>query len=149
MALLNIGTPPQAKEKKGRAEDEKDVKGRDKEVCKKEDEGGFERTGNKNRASERYHIPHKKAEKERREKEDSGENKENKENNFLTPGPSTNARKSGRKIGEQQVLSPSKSLDRGINDLAPNSHTPKKASGGGQTDYFATPNRPGAFDPLQ
>jgi len=141
MALLSIGTPPQAKEKKAKTEEEKEVKG--KEV-RKEDEGGFERTGNKNRASERYHIPHKKAEKERREKEDSGENKENKENNFLTPGPSTNARKSARKIGEQQVLSPSKSLDRGINDLAPNSHTPKKGSGGGQTDYFATPNRPGA-----
>ena len=65
-----------------------------------------------------------KAEKERREKEDSGENKENKvvssllqeitfvhlcltinfilkENNFLTPGPNTNPRKSGRKVGEQ------------------------------------------------
>ena len=40
----------------------------------------------------------------------------------------------------QQVLSPSKSLDRGMNDLAPNSHTPKK-SGGGQSEYFATPNR--------
>ena len=39
----------------------------------------------------------------------------------------------------QQVLSPSKSLDRGMNDLGPNSHTPKK--NGGQTDYFATPNR--------
>ena len=63
------------------------------------------------------------------------------------------------------MLSPSKSLDRGINDLAPNSRTPKKGSGGGQTDYFATPNRCklasrhhsfipvyqawGAFDPLQ
>ena len=61
---------------------------------KKDEEGGFERTGNKNRASERYHIPHKvqiysctgslnwndlqKAEKERREKDDLGENKENK-----------------------------------------------------------------------
>ena len=69
-----------------------------------------------------------KAEKERREKDDSGENKENKvvsclqektsqplftlltflatnltlkENNFLTPGPNTNSRKSGRKVGEQ------------------------------------------------
>jgi len=141
MALLNIGTPPQAKEKKGRVEEEREVKGRDKEVGKKDEEGGFERTGNKNRASERYHIPHKKAEKERREKDDSGENKENKENNFLTPGPNTNSRKSGRKVGEQQVLSPSKSLDRGMNDLGPNSHTPKKS--GGQTEYFATPNRPG------
>ena len=46
----------QAKEKKAKTEEEKEVKGRE---VRKEDEGGFERTGNKNRASERYHIPHK------------------------------------------------------------------------------------------
>jgi len=35
MALLSIGTPPQAKEKKGSAEDDKEVKGKDKEVGKR------------------------------------------------------------------------------------------------------------------
>ena len=28
-----------------------------------------------------------------------------------------------------------------MNDLGPNSHTPKKGGSGGQTEYFATPNR--------
>ena len=52
MQLIDL----QAKEKKAKTEEEKEVKGRE---VRKEDEGGFERTGNKNRASERYHIPHK------------------------------------------------------------------------------------------
>jgi hypothetical protein len=41
----------------------------------------FERTGNKNRASERYHIPHKKAAKEQG---GTGKAEEDKEN-FATP----------------------------------------------------------------
>ena len=42
--------------------------------------GPFERTGNKNRASERYHIPHKKAAKE----QGANKGEEDKEN-FATP----------------------------------------------------------------
>ena len=67
----------QAKEKKGSAEDDKEVKGKDKEVRVelrvimtelqdnndndrlRRGQEGFETTGNQNKASKRYHIPHR------------------------------------------------------------------------------------------
>jgi len=105
VALLNIGTPPSKKETSGEP---------------------FERTGNKNRASERYHIPHKKAVKEQQKAE-----LESEKENFATPVATP--RKSRLQVGrlDDPVLSPSKSLDQGINMAG----TPGKQA----NHYFATP----------
>jgi len=105
VALLNIGTPPSKKESTGEA---------------------FERTGNKNRASERYHIPHKKAVKEQQKADQEAEKE-----NFATPVATP--RKSRLQVGrgDDPVLSPSKSLDQGINMAG----TPGKQG----SHYFATP----------
>ena len=104
LALLNMGTPP--------------VK-----VIEPTAPENFERTG-KNRASERYHIPHKKAVKEQQKVE--VEDKEN----FVTP--IATPRRSAKRVGTDTVLSPSKSLDQGMNILG----TPGKT---GKDELFATP----------
>jgi len=112
VALLNIGTPPSKKETTGEA---------------------FERTGNKNRASERYHIPHKKAVKEQQKAEQDADKE-----NFATPVATPS--KSSKSVGQvEQVLSPSKSLDQGINMAG----TPGKQGG----HYFATPAARGQTTP--
>jgi len=111
LALLNIGTPSKSDNVP------------DKEVTT----AAFERTGNKNRASERYHIPHKKTAKDQLKVET-----ENDKENFVTPVGTP--RRSTKKVGPNDaILSPSKSLDQGINVLG----TPSKKAGGG--DNFATP----------
>jgi len=110
LALLSIGTPP--------------VKVIDPSVASSATEN-FERTG-KNRASERYHIPHKKAVKEQLKVE--VEDKEN----FVTP-VATPRRSAKRVGGTDTVLSPSKSLDQGMNILG----TPGKTSK--DELLFATP----------
>ena len=106
LALLNIGTPPTAANSNSNNSDSSV----EAEPRTEAPAANFERTGNKNRASERYHIPHKKAAKEQQS------NKEDKEN-FLTPVGTP--RRSTKKVGgqENQVLSPSKSLDHGMNVL--------------------------------
>jgi len=104
LALLNMGTPP--------------VK-----IIEPTAPENFERTG-KNRASERYHIPHKKAVKEQQKVE--VEDKEN----FVTP--IATPRRSAKRVGTDTVLSPSKSLDQGMNILG----TPGKT---GKDELFATP----------
>merc|ERR1712106_407557 len=101
----------------------------------------FERTGNKNRASERYPIPNK---TKARETENAKEAKvEDKENLFVTPVATP--RRSNKKLAitnqgphnSPNVLSPSKSMDTGMNELekTPGSKTPGKNG-----DYFATPS---------
>jgi maternal embryonic leucine zipper kinase len=114
IALMNIGTPPSQKENAPEA---------------------FERVGNKNRASERYHIPHKKAVKDQ-QKSDMETDKEN----FVTPVATP--RRSTKRVGEKDsVLSPSKSLDQGMNMAG----TPGNKTG--QNDYFATPAAKGQTTP--
>ena len=76
LALLNMGTPPIVVETAGDA---------------------FERTG-KNRASERYHIPHKKAIKDQQKAE-----MENDKENFVTPVATP--RRSAKKVGRQTLCS--------------------------------------------
>jgi len=123
MALLNIGTPPHKKEEREKKEEKSDLP------------VPFERTGNRNRASERYHIPHKKAVKDQQKAEDEKENTAS--NAFATP-TETPRRQKSRKI-DTPVLSPSRSMDTGMNEI---NKTP--ARGG----PFATPsNRGGAVTP--
>jgi len=120
LALLSIGTPPGPK-------DENKV-----EVTA----APFERTGNKNRASERYHIPHKKAAKEAQKtgELESGD----KENTFLTPVVTPRrSKKSLTSKPDINVLSPSKSMDTGMNELE---KTPSRKTPGHNGDYFATPS---------
>ena len=74
LALLNIGTPPAP----GSGHQTASAEVTEQE-SKEAPAATFERTGNKNRASERYHIPHKKAVKDQQKTD-----KEDKEN-FLTP----------------------------------------------------------------
>ena len=112
LALLNIGTPPAPA-----GPSEVQEENRETPV-----NSNFERGGNKNRASERYHIPHKKAVKEQL--------KDDKEN-FVTPVGTP--RRSSKKVGgENTVLSPSKSLDHGMNVLG-TPGTPNRAAVPGQT----------------
>jgi len=114
LALLNIGTPPTNSQENT--------------------EETFERTGNKNRASERYHIPHKKAIKDQQKAELEADKE-----NFVTPVATP--RRSSKKVGQTDtVLSPSKSLDQGMNVCG----TPKKSSG---SEYFATPSSKGQTTP--
>jgi len=105
LALLNMGTPPT--------------------IVLDTPAEAFERTG-KNRASERYHIPHKKAIKDQQKAE-----MENDKENFVTPVATP--RRSAKRVGQDTVLSPSKSLDQGMNILG----TPGSKSG--KEEYFATP----------
>ena len=87
---------------------------------------------NRNRASERYHIPHKKAVKDHQQQQQQRQ-EEDKEN-FATPLETPIRRQRSRK-GDNMVtpvLSPSKSMDSGMNEL---SVTPKGS-------IFATPSRP-------
>jgi len=126
LALLNIGTPPGQKDSIPKIE---------------VSAAPFERTGNKNRASERYHIPHKKAAKEQNEQKKAGD-LEDKENAFVTPVATP--RRSQKKLPSNQpnspsILSPSKSMDTGMNEL---DRTPNKKTPAG-SDYFATPSRHG------
>jgi len=118
IALLNIGTPPAPAP--APASDQEQDKAESGPAV-------FERTGNKNRASERYHIPHKKAAKAEQQQQTRlvTEDKEN----FLTPvgTPRRSAKKVGGS-GEGHVLSPSKSLDQGMNVLG-TPGTPKLGSG--------------------
>ena len=119
LALLNIGTPPTAANSDV-IEDNKT----------EQPTATFERTGNKNRASERYHIPHKKAVKDQLKTDDK--------ENFLTPVGTP--RRSSKKVGqENQVLSPSKSLDHGMNVLG----TPVTPTGRPGTGGQTTPSKSG------
>ena len=112
LALLNIGTPPAPGGHSEAQEENKETPA-----------SNFERGGNKNRASERYHIPHKKAVKEQL--------KDDKEN-FVTPVGTP--RRSTKKVGSENngVLSPSKSLDHGMNVLG-TPGTPRGTTVSGQT----------------
>ena len=120
LALLKIGTPPSA----AVANNSNDSAEENKEAPS----AAFERTGNKNRASERYHIPHKKAVKEQQKSADDKEN-------FLTPVGTP--RRSTKKVAQENnvgVLSPSKSLDHGMNVLGtPITPTARPGQGQGQT----------------
>ena len=115
LALLNIGTPPAPQASVGNTEPAEE---------KESAAPTFERGGNKNRASERYHIPHKKAVKEQLKADDK--------ENFVTPVGTP--RRSTKKVGGENtgVLSPSKSLDQGINVLG-TPGTPHRAGMPGQT----------------
>ena len=119
LALLNIGTPPTAAIE-GSGDENKEAPA-----------ATFERTGNKNRASERYHIPHKKAVKDQLKTDDK--------ENFLTPVGTP--RRSTKKVGQenQNVLSPSKSLDHGMNVLGTPVTPTGRPTSGGQT----TPSKSG------
>ena len=144
LALLNIGTPPAPGSGKlslschtschschaGHQTASAEVT---EQESKEAPAATFERTGNKNRASERYHIPHKKAVKDQQKTD-----KEDKEN-FLTPVGTP--RRSTKKVGqENNVLSPSKSLDHGMNVLGSTPVTPTTRPGtGGQN----TPSKSG------
>jgi len=135
LALLNMGTPPGAKQETAvsRLEVPNPAVGQGQP---------FERTGNKNRASERYHIPNK---SKVRESEGAKEGKvEDKENMFVTPvaTPRRSNKKlatttQGQCLNSPNVLSPSKSMDTGMNELekTPGSKTPGKSQ-----EYFATPS---------
>ena len=120
LALLNIGTPPTNS---------------DSVPAKEVTAAPFERTGNKNRASERYHIPHKKAVKDQQKAE-----METDKENFVTPVATP--RRSTKRVGQADtVLSPSKSLDQGMNVLG----TPGNKTG--NNEYFATPSAKGQTTP--
>eukprot|EP00092_Neocalanus_flemingeri_P022013 GFUD01023872.1.p1 GENE.GFUD01023872.1~~GFUD01023872.1.p1 ORF type:complete len:648 (+),score=230.42 GFUD01023872.1:32-1975(+) len=119
LALLNIGASPTSDSVTGQ------------EVTA----DTFERTGNKNRASERYHIPHKKAVKDKQKAEMEADKE-----NFVTPVGTP--RRSAKRVGQHDtVLSPSKSLDQGMNELG----TPGKKTS--NNEYFATPSAKGPTTP--
>jgi len=135
LALLKIGTPPSVAVANSNDSTEEN---------KEAPSAAFERTGNKNRASERYHIPHKKAVKEQQKSSDDKEN-------FLTPVGTP--RRSTKKVAQENnvgVLSPSKSLDHGMNVLgtpitptarpgqAPGQTTPSKSS---KKEFFGSIER--------
>ena len=91
LALLNIGTPPLASSSSAG-----NTAAQESDENKDPAPATFERTGNKNRASERYHIPHKKAVKDQQQK--SGDNDKE---NFLTPVGTP--RRSSKRVGQEQV----------------------------------------------
>jgi len=135
VALLGIGTPPGRKDA-SRDTDKKDSSHDDKQDNLQPFERSTGNNGNRNRASERYHIPHKKAVKEQQQRQDA-EDKENFATPLETPIRRQRSRKGQTAPEATPVLSPSKSMDSGMNEL---SLTPNK--GGASTEWFATPSRP-------
>ena len=126
LALLNIGTPPAPGNGNSNP-----VSSEVSEETREAPAAPFERAGNKNRASERYHIPHKKAVKDQQKTDNDKEN-------FLTPVGTP--RRSTKKVGqENNVLSPSKSLDHGMNVLGTPVTPTARPGSGSQT----TPNKSG------
>ena len=77
LVLLNLSTPPSAAAAAAATDGSKVPAAAGSDAAA----APFERTGNKNRASERYHIPHKKAAKDQGAAVKAEEDKEN----FATP----------------------------------------------------------------
>jgi len=124
LALLNIGTPPAPGNSNPVSAEVSEPENKEAPTAP------FERTGNKNRASERYHIPHKKAVKDQQKTDNDKEN-------FVTPVGTP--RRSTKKIGQENVLSPSKSLDHGMNVLGTPVTPTARPGSGNQT----TPSKSG------
>ena len=70
-------------------------------------------TNNRNRASERYHIPHKKAVKDQQQQQQLIDDKENFATPLETPIRRQRSKKNAPDMMITPVLSPSKSMDSG------------------------------------